>query len=99
VTPTPGEIWTADLSDEVRRPVLVVSDRRLHQSARRAFVAPVVSERPSRHPWFVDIGDGRCIALQHLRSVHVDRLLAVDHRLDVVAFGRIRVALRQLVAG
>ena len=82
--PTDGEVWIADLGDEIRRRVLVLSDARLHQLANRAVVAPMSTEVPDAAPWFVDAGDDEYANVHLIRSIPVARLLerarAVDHR-------------------
>ena len=47
-----GDIYLADVNDEVRRQVLVVSNSRFHDLAGRAFVLPVASPRP--YPWRIE---------------------------------------------
>ena len=82
--PTDGEVWVADLGDETRRRVLVLSDARLHQIAQRAIVAPMSTEAPNGAPWFVDTGHDEHVNVHLIRSIPVARLLerarVIDHR-------------------
>ena len=82
--PTDGEVWIADLGEEIRRRVLVLSDARLHQIANRAVVAPMSTKVPDSAPWFVDAGDDEYANVHLIRSVPVARLLerarVIDHR-------------------
>jgi len=82
--PTDGEVWIADLGEEIRRRVLVLSDARLHQIANRAVVAPMSTKVPDSAPWFVDAGDDEYANVHLIRSIPVARLLerarVIDHR-------------------
>ena len=71
-----GDIHLADLNEERRRRVLVLSNRRFHQIAGRAVVAPEVIAEPDQvpFPWRVEV-DGAVYAVDLLRSISVDRLL------------------------
>ena len=96
--PALGDVWQADVGAETRRLVAVLSDRRFHDLAERVMVAPVIDSPDARYPWIVELDSNRSVALQHLRSVNVDRLLRVEERLDPVLVQSIQRVLRQLFA-
>ena len=75
MSPLAGEVWLADRGDERRRLVFVISDDRFQRLAERAIVAPVLDQAPDRpSPWLVPL-DRRTIAVNHMATVPVDRLL------------------------
>lgn len=96
MTPSAGDIWIADRGGEVRHEVVVLSDRRFHQLAERAIIAPVdptpATERP---PWYIDLADGRSAALHLVGSIPVARLL---ERVDWIGDDALRRAQRALRA-
>lgn len=71
-----GDIHLADLNDERRRKVLVVSNRRFHRASGRALVAPAISGEPDEvpFPWRIEV-DGEVYAVDLLRSITTGRLL------------------------
>lgn len=71
-----GHIHLADLNDERRRKVLVVSNRRFIRASGRALVAPAISTQPDEvpFPWRIEV-DGEVYAVDLLRSISIDRLL------------------------
>ena len=71
-----GDIRLADLNEERRRRVVVLSNRRFHQIAGRAVVAPEVEGRPDAvpFPWRIEV-EGAVYGVDLLRSIPVDRLL------------------------
>jgi len=71
-----GDIHLADLNEERRRRVLVVSSRRFHDLSGRVLVAPEVFGEPDEvpFPWRVPFEDA-VYAVDLLRSVPVGRLL------------------------
>ena len=71
-----GDIHLADLNDERRWQVLVVSSRRFNAASGRVLVAPEVSSVPGEvlAPWRISI-DGSVYALDLLRSLPTERLL------------------------
>lgn len=92
-----GDIYRADLNEEVSRRVLVVSVRQFHRLARRALVVPelrlpVGEVEP---PWRLDI-DGVVFAVDMLRSVRVDRLLERDGRCSAAAMTDVRRVLQHI---
>lgn len=76
-----GDIVIADLNDEVRRRVLVLSTERFHSLSGRAIVAPEVRHEPDEvlFPWRVRIDDA-AYAVDLARSLPVDRLLERTER-------------------
>ena len=98
LSPAAGEVWLADRGDERRRLVFVISDDRFQRLAERAVVAPVLDERPERpSPWHVPLGT-RAIAVNHIATVSLERLL---ERVEVTpneTLRQVRHALRA-VAG
>jgi mRNA-degrading endonuclease toxin of MazEF toxin-antitoxin module len=98
MTPTPGEIWIADLADEIRRRVLVISDPRFHQLAGRALVVPIIDPPSVPFPWVVDLGDGDHGGVHLLRSVAVDRLLNCDRVISEPIMRSVRSVVEHLLS-
>jgi mRNA-degrading endonuclease toxin of MazEF toxin-antitoxin module len=75
-----GEIWLADLNEERRRRVLVLSNRRFNELSGRALVAPDLGDATSAaaatvtFPWRIE-ADGGIFAVDHLGSLPSSRLL------------------------
>ena len=88
-----GDVYLADLNDEVRRSVLVLSNSRFHALAGRAFVAPAAS--PRRFPWRID-HDESTFAVDLLQSVSTDRLLERTGRVPQGVLRRARVAVHHI---
>jgi mRNA-degrading endonuclease toxin of MazEF toxin-antitoxin module len=90
----PGDIYLADLNEEVRRRVLVVSNARFTNASGRALVIPEmvgpVEEVP--FPWRIDVEDGN-FAIDLLRSVPVERLLEQTGRASFAAMVKVRRAI------
>jgi mRNA-degrading endonuclease toxin of MazEF toxin-antitoxin module len=76
-----GDIHLADLNEESRRRVLVVSNARFNEMSGRVFVAPEVlgAATDVPFPWRISIG-GAIFAVDHLRSLPVERLLRRTER-------------------
>lgn len=77
-----GEVWLADLNEERRRAVMILSNRRFNQLSGRALVAPDVAD-PGRtdtpgttpqFPWRIEF-EGHVFAVDHLGSLPTARLL------------------------
>jgi mRNA-degrading endonuclease toxin of MazEF toxin-antitoxin module len=98
LTPSAGEIWLADRSDETRRLVFVISDPRFQRLAERAVVAPVLEHAPAHlRPWHIVTGEKRIIAVNLAGTMPTERLL---ERVDVVAgdsLVRVRQAARAII--
>jgi mRNA-degrading endonuclease toxin of MazEF toxin-antitoxin module len=89
-----GDIHLADLNEERRRRVLVISNDRFHRVAGRALVAPEIIGEPDEvpFPWRVQIDNG-VYAIDLMRSLSVDRLLDRVDRAPAVAMAVVRRAL------
>lgn len=89
-----GDIYLADLNEDRRLRVLVVSNERFHRMAGRALVAPelaAVMGAPT-FPWRVNV-DETTFAVDLLRSVPVDRLL---DRVDRAPAGLVKLVEQSL---
>ncbi len=89
-----GDIHLADLNEERRRRVLVLSSRRFAQLSHRVLVAPEVLEAPDEvpFPWRIEV-DGVVFAVDLLRSLSADRLIEHTGRAPADAVRRARQAL------
>ena len=92
-----GDIHVADLGDERRWPVLVMSNDRFHRTSQRRLVAPglQVGDDEVLPPWHIRIGE-YVYAVDLLRSVPASRLLDRVDRAPSVDIERARRALRQI---
>ena len=88
-----GDIYLADVNDEVRRQVLVISNSRFHDLARRAFVLPTASPRP--YPWRIE-HDAEVYAADLLQTIPTDRLLERQGRAPQSIVRRARQAIRHI---
>jgi len=88
-----GDIYIADVNDEVRRQVLVVSNSRFHDLAGRAYVLPIASARP--FPWRIE-HDDQVYAADLLQTIATDRLLELAGRVPQAVIRRARVAIRHI---
>ncbi len=93
-----GDIYRADLNDEVARRVLIVSVQRFHDLSARAIVAPELGLPPDEvaPPWRVDL-DGTVFAVDMLRSLPVDRLLDRVDRCPADVVERVRAVVRHII--
>lgn len=89
-----GDVYTADLNEELRRRVLVVSNSQFHRRVERVIVAPEIvgphDEVP--FPWRVQV-DGIVFAVDLVRSVPLARLLHREGRAPHEAMRSVRRAL------
>lgn len=92
-----GDIYRADLNDEVTRRVLVVSTRQFHRLASRAVVVPELRSPPDDvpPPWRIEI-DGTVFAVDMLRSLPVDRLVRRVDRCTADTLAAVRRVLRHI---
>ena len=92
-----GDIYRADLNEEVSRRVLVVSVRQFHRLSGRALVVPEfrIPVGDVEPPWHLDI-DGVVFAVDMLRSVTVDRLVERDGRCPAAAMANVRRVLQHI---
>jgi mRNA-degrading endonuclease toxin of MazEF toxin-antitoxin module len=89
-----GEIHLADLNEERRRRVLVVSTERFHRFSERVLVAPEVFGEPDEvpFPWRIQVEDG-VYAVDLMRSLPIDRLLDTTGRASATTMATVRRAL------
>ena len=89
-----GDIFLADLTEELRRRVLVISTDRFHRASGRAMVAPEVLGEPAEvpFPWRVQVEDG-VYALDLARTLPIDRLLDRSDRATATTMATVRRAL------
>lgn len=88
-----GDIYVADLNDEVRRRVLVISNSRFHGLAGRAFVLPTASPRP--FPWRIEHED-EVYAVDLLQTISTNRLLELSGRAPQTVVRQARLAIRHI---
>ena len=90
-----GDIYLADLNEERRRPLLVVSNARFNRSADRVLVAPEISGEPveAPFPWRVSVDDA-VFAVDLLRSIPAGRLL---ERTDRAPFATMLIVRRAVL--
>ena len=90
-----GDIHLADLRDERRWVVLVLSNDRFHRMSERVLVAPAIEVDGDEvlAPWNI-IVEGDVFALDLLRSIPAARLLQRTGRASSVDLERAQRALR-----
>ena len=71
-----GDIYVADVGQEQRRHVLVISNSRFHRLSGRVIVAPALPGEPDEvpFPWRIE-AEGMVFAVDLLRSIPAERLL------------------------
>ena len=89
-----GDIHLADLNEERRRRVLVISNGRFQRVCGRVLVAPEVVGDPDEvpFPWRVQVDDA-VYAVDLVRSLPVARLLDRTGRAPTAAMAVVRRAL------
>jgi len=89
-----GDIHLADLHEEVRRRVLVLSNVRFNTVANRVLVAPEILGPPDPvpFPWRIDV-DGATFAIDLARNLPIGRLLERIDRAPAAAMTNARRAL------
>lgn len=92
-----GDIHLADLNDEKRHRVLVVSSARFNAVSGRVLAAPQVPGAADAvpFPWRVEV-DGAVYAIDLLRSLPADRLLKRVDRAPADAMLLVGRALRNI---
>lgn len=92
-----GDVYHADLNEERRRRVVVVSSARFIRLSGRAVIVPEAHGPPDDvlDPWRISV-DGTVYAVDHVRSVPASRLLERVDRVPVGAVSGIRRALRAI---
>lgn len=95
----PGDIHLADLNEERRRHVLVLSVGRFQRASERVIVAPQIFDEPDvvPMPWRIEV-DGMVFAVDLLRSMPVARVLKRTGRAPQSAMIRATTALRHILA-
>ena len=93
-----GDIYRADLNEEVIRRVLIVSVRQFHRLASRVFVAPELLTPADQvaPPWRVDI-DGAVFAVDMLKSLPVDRLVERVGRCQPSVIDEVRRVIQHII--
>jgi len=89
-----GDVHLADLNEERRRRVLVISNDRFHRLSSRVLVAPEILGTPDEvpFPWRVQIEEA-VYAVDLVRSLPIDRLLDRTDRAPAAAMAIVRRAL------
>ena len=92
-----GDVRLADVRDERRRAVLVVSDDRFHRASGRVLVAPEipVDSDQEQFPWRIAVGR-RVFALDLLRNVQVESVLERLERAPAAVREQARRAVRAI---
>jgi mRNA-degrading endonuclease toxin of MazEF toxin-antitoxin module len=92
-----GDVHLADLNDEHRRRVLVVSNARFTAASGRAIVVPEIVGPPDEvsDPWRIEC-EGVVFALDFVRALPVERLLQRTGRIDSTSLATTRRALRNI---
>ena len=92
-----GDIYLADLQQERRRSVVVLSPSTFSSLSGRAIVVPELGGSADEvpDPWRIVI-DGGVYAVDHVRSIPVDRLLDRVGRAPASAVNDLRRALRAI---
>lgn len=92
-----GDVHLADLNQERRRHVLVVSNRRFNRTSDRVLVAPEITSALDgvEFPWRVEV-DGTIFAVDLMRSLPAERLLERTNRASADAMRQVRRALLQI---
>jgi mRNA-degrading endonuclease toxin of MazEF toxin-antitoxin module len=89
-----GDIHLADLNEERRRRVLVISNERFHRISGRVLVAPEIEGPPDAvpFPWRIQVDDA-VYAVDMVRGLPVGRLLDRTDRAPADAMALARRAL------
>ena len=92
-----GDIWLADLNDERRRRVLVISTGRFNGLADRAIVVPEMKLRPGAvlEPWRFETDDA-VFAVDRIQNIKLERLLEKTGSVPYPVMRQIRHALLQI---
>lgn len=92
-----GDVYRADLNEELPRLVVVLSASRFSSLSGRAVVVPALGGPPDEvpDPWRIVI-DGTVFAVDHTRSIPVARLVDRVGRAPTAAVNDLRRALRAI---
>lgn len=93
-----GDIHLADVDQEQRRPVLVVSTGKFNRLSGRVVVAPAIPGEPDEvpFPWRID-AEGYVFAIDLLRSVPADRLLERTGRATPAVAASVQRVIRHVL--
>jgi mRNA-degrading endonuclease toxin of MazEF toxin-antitoxin module len=93
-----GDIHLADLNEERRRRVLVVSTVRFNRMTRRVVVIPEVGGAPDEvpFPWRIEV-EGAVFAVDLLRSMPAERLLQRTGRATHATMLQVRRAIQHII--
>ena len=94
-----GEVWLADLNEERRRRVLIVSAARFNRAAARVVVVPEIDGGPDEvpFPWRIEDDDGTVYAVDFVRAIPGERLLELAGRASSATSGRVQRAIRTIM--
>ncbi len=94
-----GDIYLADLNEEIRRRVLIASNSRFNRTAGRAVVIPEIFGEPDAvpFPWRVTVDDAT-FAVDLLRTIPVERLLQRIGQVPHPAMIQIRRAITHVTS-
>ena len=92
-----GDIHLADLNQERRTPVLVVSTSRFTRLSGRALVAPAIPGEPDEvpFPWRVE-AEGHVFAIDALRSIPAERLVEFTGRVTPTIAASVQRVIRHI---
>lgn len=92
-----GDIHLADLGQERRIPVLIVSSGRFTGLAGRAIVAPAIPGEPDEipFPWRIE-AEGHVFAVDLLRSIPTERLLERIGRVTPTVAASVQRVIRHI---
>ena len=92
-----GDIQLADLNQERRIPVLVVSTGRFTRLSGRVIVAPAIPGEPDDvpFPWRIE-AEGHVFAIDALRSIPAERLVEVLGRVTPAVAASVQRVLRHI---
>jgi mRNA-degrading endonuclease toxin of MazEF toxin-antitoxin module len=93
-----GDIHLADLNEEKRRRVLVLSNSRFEKATARVLVAPEIETQPDDvlFPWQIRVGPAT-YAVDLMRSMPTSRLLRRVDRATPAAMSAVRRVLSNIV--
>ena len=94
-----GEVWLADMNEECRRRVLIVSVARFNRVAARVVVVPEIDGGPDEvpFPWRIEDDDGTVYAIDFVRAIPAERLLERVGQASSTTSGQVRRAVRTIM--
>lgn len=93
-----GDIHLADLNQERRLPVIVVSSGKFTRLSGRAIVAPAIPGEPDEvpFPWRIE-AEGHVFAIDLVRSIPAERLLERVGRATPTVAASVQRVLRHIL--